>query len=509
MADFPSAGLELVKHFNLDGIFLEKQEVVTHDVSQQPELDQQQQQQEGVQQQRHGRHKLTQKQQQQQQQQQQEGADGASPSSARHASSRASSSRKHKQQQQQQQGAMPPMRYSQPRPHPLNLKPRHVKTHYMVPTSDGWKLHLIRTQVQNTQPSHHHPVILCPGLGSSGAYSFDLSPNVSLADYLAGKGWDVWTCELRGELAVMLVVINMLLLCGAYSFDLNPNVSLADYLAGKGWDVWTCELRGNGMSDKPSLFGGRSRWWAIDDHVEKDVPAILRFVLKETHTRQAHFLGHSMGGMILCGVMARVDTTTAKIRSCIAVGSGLFLEESWWRLFERFKPLSRTLWTVPSGTMLRAYSRLMFGPWRIPYIDALYFWPSNVDPHVGRAMMRRNFSNISVGVIEQMVTAFGPQGLLSADKRVVYADPGRLAKVTAPALFLVGDRDRMCPAEGCRKTWQMFGSPDKRFVCLGPAAGFSDHYGHFDILMGKRVEKEVFPLIHGFLLQHDSPRPRL
>ena len=32
------------------------------------------------------------------------------------------------------------------------------------------------------------------------------------------------------------------------------------------------------------------------------------------------------GGMILCGVMARVDHTTAKIRSCIAVGSGLFLE---------------------------------------------------------------------------------------------------------------------------------------------------------------------------------------
>jgi hypothetical protein len=32
------------------------------------------------------------------------------------------------------------------------------------------------------------------------------------------------------------------------------------------------------------------------------------------------------GGMILCGVMARVDITTAKIRSCICMGSGLFLE---------------------------------------------------------------------------------------------------------------------------------------------------------------------------------------
>jgi hypothetical protein len=32
------------------------------------------------------------------------------------------------------------------------------------------------------------------------------------------------------------------------------------------------------------------------------------------------------GGMILCGVLARVDITTAKIRSCICMGSGLFLE---------------------------------------------------------------------------------------------------------------------------------------------------------------------------------------
>jgi hypothetical protein len=41
-------------------------------------------------------------------------------------------------------------------------------------------------------------VMLVPGLGSSGAYSFDLSPGVSLADYLAANGWDVWTAELRG-----------------------------------------------------------------------------------------------------------------------------------------------------------------------------------------------------------------------------------------------------------------------------------------------------------------------
>jgi hypothetical protein len=60
--------------------------------------------------------------------------------------------------------------------------------------------------VQGTKATHHHPVILCPGLGSSGAYSFDLSPNVSLADYLASRGWDVWTCELRGGRCVEVLV---------------------------------------------------------------------------------------------------------------------------------------------------------------------------------------------------------------------------------------------------------------------------------------------------------------
>lgn len=44
----------------------------------------------------------------------------------------------------------------------------------------------------------------------------------------------------------------------------------------------------------------------------------------------------------------------------------------------------------------------MFGPYRIPYIDSLYFWDSNVDHRVGRAMMARNFSNISVGVLKQV-----------------------------------------------------------------------------------------------------------
>jgi hypothetical protein len=81
--------------------------------------------------------------------------------------------------------------------------------------------------------------------------------------------------------------------------------------------------------------------------------------------------------------------------------------------------------------MLRWYSKVMFGPYAVPYIDNLYFWPPNVDPRVGRAMMSRNFSNISVGVIRQMTTAFSPQGLTSADGRMVYAGGWALGRAVA------------------------------------------------------------------------------
>jgi pimeloyl-ACP methyl ester carboxylesterase len=83
----------------------------------------------------------------------------------------------------------------------------------------------------------------------------------------------------------------------------------------------------------------------------------------------------------------------------------------------------------------------------------------------GRCWVPSDFSDfhifpcLAAAGFHQISSAFEPQGLLSADHKMVYADPIRLSKVSAPSLFLVGDRDRMCPPEGCRKTWQVGGPP--------------------------------------------------
>jgi alpha-beta hydrolase superfamily lysophospholipase len=43
-----------------------------------------------------------------------------------------------------------------------------------------------------------HPVLLIPGLASSGEHTFDLLPEYSLVNALVARGYDVWMADLRG-----------------------------------------------------------------------------------------------------------------------------------------------------------------------------------------------------------------------------------------------------------------------------------------------------------------------
>jgi pimeloyl-ACP methyl ester carboxylesterase len=58
-----------------------------------------------------------------------------------------------------------------------------------------------------------------------------------------------------------------------------------------------CCAAGNGRSQKPCLFD-TSTWWTVDDHLQKDVPAVLEYVLQATGAKQLHWIGHSMVGVV-------------------------------------------------------------------------------------------------------------------------------------------------------------------------------------------------------------------
>ncbi|KAG2428704.1 hypothetical protein HXX76_011409 [Chlamydomonas incerta] len=385
---------------------------------------------------------------------------------------------------------------------PLPVAAPHVKTHHYCVTPDGWRLHLVRTRAVPPPPAPAPapaPALAPADANSSTRRNPQRPPQTP--QQTPQQTLPAWRCPL--------VLVPGLGSSGAYTFDLSPVVSLADYLAARGWDVWVVELRGNGQSDRPSIWSGRSRWWSIDDYVTKDLPAVLRHVLRETRCAQAHVLGHSMGGMVLTRLLALGGEAAAGVASATVVASGCFLKGSWWQMLESTMWLARYLWIVPAGSTLRAYSPLALGRAGLPLLDELYFWPPNTDPALARAVLARNFSAISSGVILQIKSAFGPAGLLTADRKEAYADPARLSRVETPVLFVCGDRDRMCPPQGAAATAAMFrGARCRRYVELGPGApppGHTrTHYGHFDILMGRNAEEEVFPLLSDWLDEQDG-----
>jgi hypothetical protein len=56
------------------------------------------------------------------------------------------------------------------------------------------------------------------------------------------------------------------------------------------------------------------------------------------------------------------------------------------------------------------------------------------------------------------------------------------------------------------KTINLFGSPHRRFLFLGPSYGTTrNHYGHFCPLVGKHAQTEVFPHIEAFISEFDRP----
>ena len=93
-------------------------------------------------------------------------------------------------------------------------------------------------------------------------------------------------------------------------------------------------------------------------------------------------------------------------------------------------------------------------------------------------------------------------GLLNVRHTFKYADPDVLGDADTPVLAINGDWDLFCPAAGGKKTAELFGGP-KRAVTIGKAQGMCSHYGHFDVVVGRRAREEVWPLVLEHLEAHD------
>lgn len=263
--------------------------------------------------------------------------------------------------------------------------------------------------------------------------------------------------------------------------------SLAAWLAMRGHDVWLPELRGHGDSDRPE------QGWRLDDYLHRDLPLLLEAILAETGARHLHWVGHSMGGILLMGY--GILNPDAPIASGLAIGSALdyTVGASGFERLLKLRPVIERLPTVPYGTLMHLLApALGRGP---RPLEAFNVWPSNIEPEISRAIHARCFHGIPTSLLTSLATTFEPEGLrLESGFRFV----DHASRLSFPVRLLAGSRDAQVSVDAVRHTAGLLGVPTDVIV-HGPERGDADHYGHWDLLVGQRAEDETWPSVARWL----------
>lgn len=314
-------------------------------------------------------------------------------------------------------------------------------------TDDGWRLALHVYEPSGGRP-RRHPVVLCHGLG---------------ANHVA--------------------------------FDAHVDTSLARHLASRGYIALSLDLRGHGHSEHPSRRGARRFGWSFDDYLLHDVPAAIAHAKRTSGAPAVHWVGHSMGGLLAYAHLARGGSRD--FASVTTIGSSLDYSgaASGFHALYPLRSLLGRVPFVPVGLLARAMAGLV-GRVETPF-QRFNVWRSNVDLEHWRAVSRRGFHAVSAPVMAQLASAMQPGGLRSRDGSTAYMEG--LARATAPVLAIAGDRDEQCPPDAAERTVKALGSRRRELRVFGEAHGHGDHYGHFDLVIGRRARTEVFPCIDGWI----------
>ncbi|NLH47779.1 MAG: alpha/beta hydrolase [Myxococcales bacterium] len=329
-----------------------------------------------------------------------------------------------------------------------------------VTTDDGWRLALHRYRPRGANP-HGEPVLLHHGLASNYR-SFDLNVDSPAA----------------------------------------PVPSLPHWLAERGYDVYAIDLRGRGDSERAGWGTDKTWTWSVDDYIEKDDPAFVQAILARTGFTDLHWIGHSMGGILLLAHCAREGSP--RLASGIAVGSGLAYQNTGSH-YERLIPfagVTRYKKRFPFGSMAKFFAP--FAGWKKIGLDTFNYCPENTAPAAAKAIYGGVICNTSSLVVRQMASLFGADGLTSLDGKIRYPEIAK--NVTTPLLLIAGSRDHQSSIALADRTLKQLAGEQHKTLFFGKDHGHRENYGHFDLLVGLHAETEVFPHILEWLQSHPAKR---
>ena len=325
------------------------------------------------------------------------------------------------------------------------------ETHYFR-TQDGWRLAIHRYRA--TGHVNGHPVILCHGGGSN-----------------------------------------------RYSFDLPGGPSLAKFLQGHGRDVWVAELRGSGESDHPGLFRSDVPCaWHFEDHLHEDVPAIVTRVLQLTGAPAFHWVGHCVGGLLVQAYLA--GNENPPIASAVTLGSPAdfsHVNNKAINLLLRLRWLVRYFAIFPLPFLGVSVTPLAH---RLHDLYGGLFYAPNVHPQTISKFLALGAQLVTPTTFQFDLARFVETGVFGPGDGTSYIEKLPTSKV--PLLVLGGSKDELAPEDAVKAADAITGhSGERQCIILGKGSRCREDYGHVDLLVGKRVESEVFPLVHQWVENHD------
>lgn len=269
-----------------------------------------------------------------------------------------------------------------------------------------------------------------------------------------------------------------------------PGRSLAGYLSAYGFDCYVAELRGAGEST-PNLPS-----WSFHDYLEQDVPALLDAVREASGEDRVHFVGHSMGGILM--MCHGILTGGAGLLSGTALGSAFDygVGASGFAPLLKVRPLLEQINAVPWGAAMRALAPLLA---RLSDpLAGFNFHPDNAEAALVRAFYANAFTAIPTALLSSLATTFEPGGLKSRGGEPFLA---RAAAFQAPLLLIAASEDRQCPLPALEAAAVATGAQVLRF---GDRFGHRAEYGHFDLLVGRHAPDEVWPALARWLGDHEG-----
>jgi pimeloyl-ACP methyl ester carboxylesterase len=256
--------------------------------------------------------------------------------------------------------------------------------------------------------------------------------------------------------------VPVILLHGSFSnrrFWYSPKgIGLGAYLARAGFDVWIPEMRGHGLSARNEAY----RHNRVADYARYDLPAIAAFV-SEQSGQVPHWIGHSLGGTTLAAALGGRYLDARHAASVALFGSQV--THSLWPL--KVPPL-----TWGARLVLKRFE------------------------HVSGPRFKRGPEDEPMGVILENLgwhSLFGRFG----DKKDDWWSG--LRHVEVPALCVAAVGDHQDPEWACRALFEQFGSEDKAFLLLGREQGFTEDFGHVQMLVSKAAQAQVWPRVAEWL----------